>query len=285
MGDAKLPSLSHVLLGIAALSAVGSAGWFIYRGSTLENLYQKVSAKSANEAAERARVEMKRNCGSLATPQKNGCDSQTGNAYRSHLTEIRDLEAQRTTALWTAYMGAAALLGIAVSITGVGLVYLTFQASRRAADAARDTYNAFIAVERASLVVEVTGGGEKNDQIMLGLRVSNIGRSSAHLWHVRFAAMTDNYPLDEFKGYHRIAQSIKRDETLHFVRAISVPGDLSKAFVGGYVEYRTAFRTPHKAYFCARIEYTDWKARGIVGPPPYSAVEQCRDENYWPMDT
>jgi hypothetical protein len=139
MGAAKLSNVSRILLSLAAFAALSSAAWFIFKGNNLERGYEIEASKASDQAADRARVEMKRDCGSLAAPRKDKCESQIGNAYRSYRKETRDLEAQRTTALWTAYMGAAALLGMAVSIVGVGLVFITFRATREANEIARET--------------------------------------------------------------------------------------------------------------------------------------------------
>jgi hypothetical protein len=137
--NVKLPRFRHVVLALAALAVIGFAGWMIYKGATLERLYQKEAGKAADQAADRARVQMQRDCAPLPPQQKNKCDAEVSNTYRSYRKETRDLEAQRTTALWTAFMGAAALLGMAVSIIGVGLVYITFRATRQSNEIARET--------------------------------------------------------------------------------------------------------------------------------------------------
>ena len=63
-----------------------------------------------------------------------------------------DLYSQKTMALWTAIMGAMAIIGASLSALGVYLIWQTWGATREAADNSRKTLRSFIAKERAMLV-------------------------------------------------------------------------------------------------------------------------------------
>jgi len=140
MAALNLPRWQYVLLSLAILAVLVVAGGVIYGGLKLERTYKIEAAEASDQAADRARVQVGRDCAPLAPMAKNKCEAEVSNAYRSYRKETRDLEAQRTTALWTAYMGGAALLGMAVSIIGVLLVYLTFAETRAGTRVARREY-------------------------------------------------------------------------------------------------------------------------------------------------
>lgn len=107
------------------------------------------------------------------------------NDVRSVGTELADtdrlerenLAAQQMTAFWTRNMGIAAIVGIVLSAAGIFLVYRTWQATRTAAAVSRNTYDAFITVERAKIVVSVHDAIFQSQQKALDLRVTNIGKS------------------------------------------------------------------------------------------------------------
>lgn len=95
----------------------------------------------------------------------------------------RDLQAQEAMARWTFVMGGVAAFGVLISLIGVGLVYVTFRETRRAADAgleansiARETGQAqvrcYLSVMECILVY-------KGSEWHLGCKVKNTGQSPA----------------------------------------------------------------------------------------------------------
>lgn len=133
-------------------------------------------------------------------------------AADNHRRAEADLEAQQTMAKWTRLMGIAAVLGVGLSIVGVYLIWRTWHATRGAADTSRKTYDAFIAAEDASLVVEfpeghiyesVVDGVAQPDSYFLRVKVTNIGRSTARI---------HGWQIGDKK--HREDRTLKPDETV-----------------------------------------------------------------------
>jgi preprotein translocase subunit SecG len=69
-------------------------------------------------------------CLRLAYPDKTDCISKAYQESRENERDERDLVAQETTAIWTFVMSVAALVGVVLSIFGVGLVWVTFRETR-----------------------------------------------------------------------------------------------------------------------------------------------------------
>lgn len=173
--------LSYILIGLAALAALGTAGAMIFEGLKLQHLYQVEATKSSNQAADRGRIQMQRECAPLATPAKEKCENEIGDTYRAYRHDTRDLEAQRTSAIWTAFMGAAALLGMAVSIIGVILVYITFNATRQAnviaRESAEEQVRAWLTIKAEPEGFQVLKG--KGPKFAAKVKIENVGHSPA----------------------------------------------------------------------------------------------------------
>ena len=183
--------LGYVLLGLGSLAVLGAAGWLINKGLSLQRGYERETAIAANQAANRARVQMHDQCAPLPAQAKEKCADEIGDAYRDYRHETRDLEAQRTSALWTAFMGAAALLGMAVSIIGVGLVWITFNATRRGNEIAEDTakrqLRAYVCLRPVFIDRLVPSAGPGPDRFVVTLPVENAGQTPANRLLIQWA--------------------------------------------------------------------------------------------------
>lgn len=128
---------TKVGLTIAAFAVILGSGFLIYRALELQRTYQIEARESAYRGSDRASIKVDRNCVGLAPTPKAKCAREIADANRENQRKEYDLEAQRTTAIWTGFMGAAALVGMAFSIIGVGLIFVTFQATRQANNISR----------------------------------------------------------------------------------------------------------------------------------------------------
>jgi hypothetical protein len=90
----------------------------------------------ASDYAKRAAYKIEQACVRIpAGREQAGCLKQAVAEYRLQADDNRrnydDLIAQQTAALWTSIMGVAALIGMALSVVGVALVYTTFKETRK----------------------------------------------------------------------------------------------------------------------------------------------------------
>lgn len=275
MATQEWDKLLRAALVAFILFACSAAGWLIYDGLRFQSAYEQKAEAKAKGYADRANIATERRCVPLAAAQEFDCRRQENQTARQGAHDEYDLQSQLVTSVWTRQMGIAAIIGMAVGVLGVGLIFVTYSATRK-------TLAAFIAVERAALVPSVAGGNTDGDRIKIGMVISNVGRSSAHIYHVRFTALENAYPEGKFKGYRRISQVIKPDQTLEFPEAVSIPSNLQKPFVGGYVEYQSRFGT-HKSYFNALLTRKD-REELAYGGHEFSA-ESAKPEQDWPEDT
>jgi hypothetical protein len=276
---------ASTVLALLAFAVIASgAAWVAYDAAQSQLRHQQNAKDAADYHARRAKVRVERSCLTLATAEQFNCVNQTQSTASAEQREEYDLEAQRNSATWTRAAAIAAIIGVALSIVGMGLILITFRETRRAANAAQRTYEAFIAVETASLIpVVISGNNSGSDMIKMGVEITNIGRSTAHILHVQYSALNDWHPIEEFKSFTHIGRAIKQDETLSFDEALLIQrGRPDPVFVGGYVEYRTRFGTNHRSYFCGSVDPAGM-SDGIVRYRDYSS--QPAKGNDWPDDT
>jgi hypothetical protein len=166
------------LIALALLAALGGAG-LLYKATKLQTGYESGATKEAKYYADAAHIKIERRCVPLAAPEEAKCRSEEREAAREGQRREYDLEAQRVTANWTRYMAYAAIVGMVVGIFGIGLIFVTFRETRSAASAARDTYDAFIAVERPRLIPRVSTVWKEGNTIHIKFLCENIGKSTA----------------------------------------------------------------------------------------------------------
>lgn len=99
--------------------------------------YEQTAKDNANNYAKRRDIIIHDTCDKIVAADKQAaCINEQRDTARKGKHDEYDLEAQRTTAAWTAAMGIAAIVGMAVGIIGVGLIWITFHETRRTANAA-----------------------------------------------------------------------------------------------------------------------------------------------------
>jgi hypothetical protein len=119
------------IVGIAVLCAAGIGYWLWNDATRLQVGYEHTALDSANQYANRADIRIKGKCAPLSLPAKAKCVSEEAESYREGQRKEYDLQAQLVTSAWTRGMGIAAIIGMCASLIGVGLVYVTFAATRR----------------------------------------------------------------------------------------------------------------------------------------------------------
>lgn len=151
MFDRNRSWLGSIGLIVCILIASGAAWLLLDNASTLQRGYEQSAKNGADDYAKRRDVIIEDRCLPMAAKEKAACINEENQTARQGKADEYDLEAQRITATWTAHMGVAAIIGMAASLIGVGLIFVTFQATRRANDIAQQSH---IAQTRAWLIVE-----------------------------------------------------------------------------------------------------------------------------------
>jgi len=171
------------------------------------------------------------------------------------------IESQQAMALWTRYMGIAAIIGITVGIIGTGLIFFTFWETRKGTRAAQVNSEAYIWNERGRL----SFGEDKSGPTVIASGkpvrprdpiLENTGKSDLTLDSVSYAYVAvPNYDLAEgFKSFDISRMTIL---TRNNVQAKDIfAGDaLDKCeyFMVGSITYRSLGKASFKSFFCLEV--------------------------------
>lgn len=248
--------LTALGLAFCVLLAGGVVFWLSSSASNLQASYEHSAKNRADDYAQRRDVIIENRCLPLTGSKQADCINEEREAARKGYRDEYDLEAQRITAVWTAHMGIAAIIGMAASLIGVGLVWVTFRETRKAASISERTYKAFIAMERPKLVVKFSEVERHADgNIAFEVSVTNIGKSSCvvtkGLWESR---KTNKF--DEIKGYLgnplHILVDVAKTERIARIYAKASTVDETPYF-GGMVVYQSALAEMHRTFFCRQF--------------------------------
>lgn len=300
------------LAGVIGIGIPASIGGYLYiDAERVGRSYEDQAKEKAAYYADRARLIIETTCLQLAPADQRNCVREQAQAARQSQHDEYDLQAQRETAAWTRAMGIAALIAMVFGMVGVGLVYLTFSAQRRgnriaqreyararlearqAAKEAREARQEFVNLERGRLVVSLYEPLEYAGTIWAAMaEVSNIGKSSVGVIECRFDMLQGVEFPETFKGRSGSTIVLQQGDTKRFSVALFDSREVEKrCFLGGYVEYRSAFGSTHRAYFLTRIDRDDGPKPPVSGPDqfvfrshPYTDA-QSRKRFGWPEDT
>ncbi|NUB42968.1 hypothetical protein GEU84_001095 [Fertoebacter nigrum] len=168
--------LAFVIFGIV-LSAVAALLIWDYAAILTEQRvrYEEASRSYADQAAER----IKRDCGAdLAAASLRDCIRKEIEAAEDSKRAERDLDAQETMARFTRVMGYTGLIGLALGVGSVYLIWATLSETQRMAKITRDIgqkqVRAYIAVTGAELLADLEHG-----RMMVRIYIRNSGNSPA----------------------------------------------------------------------------------------------------------
>ncbi|HEX6375000.1 MAG TPA: hypothetical protein VFZ91_04700 [Allosphingosinicella sp.] len=237
---------------------------------------------AARDYAESTNRQIKERCIGLPSAAAAECAAVIVSASRENQRGEYDLSAQRDMARWTRIMSILAGLGLGLSMVGVGLVYVTFGETRKAAAAAQRTYEAFVAVERPRLIPQVqdVSYDEKRRRMIITLKAENIGKSTGYVERVGYATSTHNGPPGPMV-MEPVEVTVPADDSNLLTELESAPDFDTYPYISGVILYRSPFERDHQSYFCFRIEPGKIDAYGGGGPKAH----RDRSGAYWPADT
>jgi hypothetical protein len=113
---------------IAVVIAAAFIGWGLSKSAE----YQRQADDHTREYAAYAYDKIWKTCPSPIIGDHYECSAQARHEQRAYERDEQDLVAQRQSALWAYIMGAAAVIGMGLSVVGVLLVWTTFRETKRA---------------------------------------------------------------------------------------------------------------------------------------------------------
>jgi hypothetical protein len=177
---------------ISAIVGIASIVAFVVYGLSEQSRYAESAYYHSTNYARLAADQINHSCLKLTSSRQLQCLREGADRLRldsqDKQREYEDLMSQRKSALWAMIMGIAALIGMALSIIGVGLVYTTFVETRRAANAAHEANRPWLQVEiteNDKLEMSNTGA-----ELTTQVRITNVGNSPAtyvNAWAILYA--------------------------------------------------------------------------------------------------
>lgn len=128
-------------LAIGAPVALGSAALLAWSHS-VSTEYERQADYHAHQYATYAAGKIAESCNILASVEKGQCLAEASAKAREYERDEQDLVAQKQSAFWAYVMAIAAVVGVALSVIGVLLVWTTFRETKRANAIAREAMEA-----------------------------------------------------------------------------------------------------------------------------------------------
>lgn len=237
--DRKNRGWGFLGLVVGALIFAGSLGvtWQLSADWSRDDIRQE---QSANNKSRTANNQLKDVCLSLPVVEQIDCLNNEMTTKQEDQHRDRELSAQETIADWTSVIGSVSRIGLVASLIGMFLLFLTFRQAKRSADAANKTHNAFLDVERATLIPYVqdftTGSGNNGKRVSVG--ANNIGQGACVLLSFKY-------------GWFDEIPDPQTMEIGGFTRSDLVPAQ--EDYKIGFYDSNKAMR--HKEYFVGVIHY------------------------------
>jgi len=169
--------------------------------NTEETRYQIAAERDAQYEADAARERVQLECAVSDIPRAE-CNERIQYEAQEAQERTRDLEAQQSMSVWTKAMGIAAVIGMAVGIFGLGLIFFTFRETRRAADAGFRANE--IASENAQrdgraymVVTQYYWAGNCRSGYQFGAEWGNVGKSPTRNMRAYVGFYLSDEPLPE----------------------------------------------------------------------------------------
>lgn len=257
-------------------------------GVSQQARYEQAAVDHADEYARHAHEKAEKPCRLLTGSEQAKCaanaDREEQDQSRDKRREYDDLVAQQTSALWTGIMGLAAITGMILSVVGVGLVYATFRETRRTANEAARSADAFIATERGWLKMGVEVGHRKKDTDVMPMSFRGIlrGRAGIEIQSIQYAQLSSTtFPQEcdwQLIAPRHRAHQPDPDAGWFSLGHEDIP--FGPGYIGGWASYQTQFPGVRRAYFLFELFVGSHYVNGTVG---YAAKRV--DGLGWPDDT
>lgn len=232
-------------------------------GYTKQISYEQAAHNNAQEYARYTSAKAGQACALLPSSQQPKCfadaEGEQDNQAREKRREYDDLVAQQTSALWTNIMGLAAVTGMILSVIGVWLIYATFRETKRTANEAKRSADAFIAAERGWLKCTFQSYRKRNESgvLVVQLRGDAIGKAQIEIREIRWGILNSvtfprhfdwSFSKPEVRTFSPDAE--RRSGWPFF--ALEVP--VQPAILGGWVAYTTQFPGEMRTYFLLQLD-------------------------------
>lgn len=242
----------------AVLISLGIIGTAIVQ----QRIYYGYAARNASAYSRDADNQIAEKCSHPLT--RKHCANEIKQAAHENQRNEYDLYSQESMALWTAIMGAIAVIGVALSGVGVFLIWGTWKQTDEAARNSRETLDSYIWKERAH--IKILGAHASQGNALSGIdgftiALENVGLSPAQVKGVHFQYVTEQKWRPSAMALHAeriLIPAAQKESTAHLEA-----GQIKESWLIGYVEYTTLKSQTFKSYFCFAISWFDMQGYGV----------------------
>lgn len=262
--------------GLAALfSALFLGAYFGALYSPDHKHYQAVGHRQETSSTYEGPSESLHEIAGLPDPAERAIANPAPYSGEDH--ERRDLAAQEGMAVWAFWMVVVSGGALGLSLLATYLIFLTFQATRKAAETSEKTYRAFVDTERARLTIVVEHHATSARGVEARIVATNIGKSACVVTQVMSRWQQTNLFNESRSVYlakepHMLIGSSESKRV-----GLSDAFELSPAYLRGIVKYSSPLGE-HRSHFCFQAV-----ARGRERPGEYLFRDMKGTD--WPDDT
>jgi hypothetical protein len=256
----------RIVAYLAGLLGTAFVAYGLIYGLSQQSRYVQIADDAAAKYASYAAYQKQQACSGVVAPKLAKCRLDAKAEYELNRADNRreydDLVAQQHSALWTGIMGFAAITGMVISVVGIFLVYTTFRETKRSANAAIQSYEAFIKFEGATLIVYFSRDAtffEKDGNLWLKakFKVRNMGRSPAVIHEFGFQGQKAHW-------YETVIAGGEEKELSEKFEAPVTQQDA----VFGFLTYSTAIRGECKRVFLIGVGRADDPTKSTMSIHP-----------------
>lgn len=250
--------------------------------------YERDANDRANEYAEYTLQKVSEACVGISGRERVICLNEAFEAQREYENTQQDLTAQQKAALWAFVMGAAAVVGMALSAVGVWLVKRTFDETRKSADAAQKTLNATVAIERGRLALRplsVRASKKERGYADVNIAADNYGGTPCRIVRCYFQQMaTPEYPGFMPMGIEVGVTVAGGDKVSFNAGFVMIDSVRSQPYFTCCVEFISAFDTTHHVRLLVKIGQLNYEDI-VVRPGQFTVAMLPRPQHQgWPED-
>jgi hypothetical protein len=263
---------------VAALIAVAFISWGLWKAAE----YEREASDQAREYAAYTDEKIRKACLSLPPVYQKDCATEARHEQRGNERNEHDLVAQRKSALWAYIMGAAAVIGMGLSVIGVFLVWTTFDATRKANAIANDALDGQLR-PWISIGIDYYGLTFKEGVLSANLKLYVKNRGTSPALYVTYTAAVYIEKMHGERVFNLMPTFFEEDGATHHNKTI-FPGDEwdKECFIENEnfpvgpqplmlviaVRYRSPYSTKHR-YTCKIYDLNQWnRADGLIDVHP-----------------
>lgn len=257
MFDGNRGDYSKIGLIAGSVLAALIAALFIAWGVSKSAEYQRQADNQTREYTAYTDQEIRKACLRLPPVDKQECAAKARHEQRAYQRNEQDLVAQRQSALWAYIMGAAAVIGMGLSVIGVILVWTTFRETRRTAVIAQKNLEVFQQAERGFVrILDMYIIDLPSDPMFkrrYGYMIENFGRSAITVTRTRVwnrADLSWDFDLENTPGYGSVMPVFCKDgEQATVLGNYEMPTDAENNAFFVMVEYNTLGLIGRRTFF------------------------------------